>query len=63
MNLAYVLINTDMGSEERVTSDLNKVEEVKEARAREHHQTLYSYCSPHIFCINYMRTSFFTSVN
>ena len=28
MNLAYVLINTDMGSEERVTNDLNKVEEV-----------------------------------
>ncbi len=30
MNLAYVLINTDMGSEEKVTNDLNKVEEVKE---------------------------------
>jgi len=30
MNLAYVLINTEMGSEERVTNDLNKVEEVKE---------------------------------
>ena len=29
MNLAYVLINTDMGSEEKVTNDLNKVEEVK----------------------------------
>ena len=30
MNLAYVLINTDMGSEEKVTNELNKVEEVKE---------------------------------
>jgi len=30
MNLAYVLINTDMGSEESVTNDLNKVEEVQE---------------------------------
>ena len=30
MNLAYVLINADMGSEERVTNDLNKIEEVKE---------------------------------
>jgi DNA-binding Lrp family transcriptional regulator len=30
MNLAYVLINTDMGSEERVTNDLNKIEEVQE---------------------------------
>ena len=29
MNLAYVLINTDMGSEESVTTELNKVEEVK----------------------------------
>ena len=29
MNLAYVLINTDMGSEEKVTNDLNKIEEVK----------------------------------
>lgn len=29
MNLAYVLINTDMGSEENVTNALNKVEEVK----------------------------------
>ena len=29
MNLAYVMINTDMGSEERVTNDLNKIEEVK----------------------------------
>ena len=29
MNLAYVLINTEMGSEERVTNDLNKIEEVK----------------------------------
>jgi len=29
MNLAYVLINTDMGSEERVTNDLNNIEEVK----------------------------------
>ena len=30
MNLAYILINTEMGYEERVTNDLNKVEEVKE---------------------------------
>ena len=30
MNLAYVLINSDMGSEEKVTNELNKVEEVKE---------------------------------
>jgi DNA-binding Lrp family transcriptional regulator len=30
MNLAYVLINTDMGSEESVTNNLNKVDEVKE---------------------------------
>ncbi len=30
MNLAYVLINTEMGSEEKVTNDLKKVEEVKE---------------------------------
>ena len=30
MNLAYVLINTDMGSEENVTTALNKIEEVKE---------------------------------
>jgi len=30
MNLAYVMINTDMGSEERVTNDLNKIEEIKE---------------------------------
>jgi len=30
MNLAYVLINTDMGSEEKVINDLDKVEEVKE---------------------------------
>ena len=30
MNLAYVMINTDMGSEERVTNDLNKIEEVQE---------------------------------
>jgi len=29
MNLAYVLINTEIGSEEKVTNDLNKVEEVK----------------------------------
>jgi len=29
MNLAYVLINTDMDSEEEVTNDLNKIEEVK----------------------------------
>ena len=29
MNLAYVLINTEMGSEAKVTNDLNKVEEVK----------------------------------
>ena len=29
MNLAYVLINTDMGSEKKVTNDLNKIEEVK----------------------------------
>jgi len=29
MNLAYVMINTEMGSEEKVTNDLNKVEEVK----------------------------------
>ena len=30
MTLAYVLINTDIGSEENVTNALNKVEEVKE---------------------------------
>jgi len=30
MNLAYVLINTDMGSEEKVTNELNKIEEVRE---------------------------------
>jgi len=30
MNLAYVMINTDMGSEGRVTNDLDKVEEVQE---------------------------------
>ena len=30
MNLAYVMINTDMGSEGRVTNDLNTIEEVKE---------------------------------
>ena len=30
MNLAYVLINTNMGSEAKVTKDLNKIEEVKE---------------------------------
>ena len=30
MNLAYILINTEMGSEAKVTNDLNKVEEVKE---------------------------------
>ena len=29
MNLAYVLIRTDMGSEWKVTNDLNKIEEVK----------------------------------
>ena len=29
MNLAYVLINTDMGSEAKVTKDLNKIKEVK----------------------------------
>ena len=33
MNLAYVLINTDMGSEAKVTNDLNKIEEVKEVYA------------------------------
>jgi len=30
MNIAYVLINTEMGSEAKVTKDLNKIEEVKE---------------------------------
>lgn len=30
MKLAYVLINTDMGSEGKVTNDLYKIEEVKE---------------------------------
>ena len=30
MKLAYVLINTDMGTEGKVTNDLNKIEEVKE---------------------------------
>ena len=29
MNLAYVLINTEIGSEKKVTDDLNKVEDVK----------------------------------
>ncbi len=29
MNLAYILINTEMGSEAKVTNDLNKIEEVK----------------------------------
>ena len=29
MNLAYVLINTEMGYEVEVTNDLNKVDEVK----------------------------------
>jgi DNA-binding Lrp family transcriptional regulator len=29
MNLAYVLIHTDLNSEEKVTNDLNKIEEVK----------------------------------
>jgi len=29
MNLAYVMINTEMGSEAKVTNDLNKVDEVK----------------------------------
>ena len=33
MNLAYILINTEMGSEAKVTSDLNKIEEVKEVYA------------------------------
>ena len=33
MNLAYVMIHTDMGSKERVTNDLNKVEEVKKVYA------------------------------
>ena len=30
MTRAYVMINTDMGSEEKVTNNLSKVEEVKE---------------------------------
>ena len=29
MNLAYILINTEMGSEAKVTKDLNKIKEVK----------------------------------
>jgi DNA-binding Lrp family transcriptional regulator len=29
MTLAYVMIQTELGSEEKVTNDLNKVEEVK----------------------------------
>ena len=29
MNLAYVLIHTDLNSEWKVTNDLNKIEEVK----------------------------------
>ena len=29
MNLAYVMINTKMGSEQKVTNDLNNIEEVK----------------------------------
>lgn len=29
MNTAFVLINTDMGSEAEVSSDLNEIEEVK----------------------------------
>ena len=33
MNLAYVLINTEMGSEEKVTNALNKIEEIKEVYA------------------------------
>ncbi len=33
MNLAYILINTEMGSEAKVTNDLNKIEEVKEVYA------------------------------
>ncbi len=30
MNLAYIMINTEVGSENKVTKDLNKIEEVKE---------------------------------
>ncbi len=33
MNLAYVLISTEMDSEAKVTNDLNKIEEVKEVYA------------------------------
>ena len=29
MTLAYVMIHTEMGSEEKVTNDLNKIEEIK----------------------------------
>ena len=30
MNHAYIMINTDVGSESKVTKDLNKIDEVKE---------------------------------
>ncbi len=30
MNLAYIMINTEVGSENKVTKDLNKIKEVKE---------------------------------
>ena len=30
MTLAYILINTEIGSDAKVTNDLNKVDEVKE---------------------------------
>jgi DNA-binding Lrp family transcriptional regulator len=33
MTLAYVMIQTELGSEEKVTNDLNKIEEVKEVYA------------------------------
>ena len=30
MNLAYIMINTEVGSENKVTKDLKKIKEVKE---------------------------------
>jgi DNA-binding Lrp family transcriptional regulator len=30
MTLAYIMINTEVGLEKKVTNDLNKIEEVKE---------------------------------